>query len=80
MKFLVYSEVNAETIASSLGQSEYSYYFVLKEFLPVLRQLGRYSWSKTLCRKLIAFTPKPVIAVKSAYSSLSRLRTRPRWV
>lgn len=40
MKFLVYSEVNAETIASSLGQSEYSYYFVLKEFLPVLRQLG----------------------------------------
>jgi len=40
MKFLVYSEVNAETIASSLGQSEYSYYFVLKEFLPVLRELG----------------------------------------
>lgn len=40
MRFLVYSEVNAETIASSLGQSEYSYYFVLKEFLPVLRELG----------------------------------------
>lgn len=40
MKFLVYSEVNAETIASSLGLSEYSYYFVLKEFLPVLRELG----------------------------------------
>ena len=40
MKFLVYSEVNADTIAANLGQSEYSYYFVLKEFLPVLRQLG----------------------------------------
>lgn len=40
MRFLVYSEVNAETIAASMGQSEYSYYFVLKEFLPVLRELG----------------------------------------
>jgi glycosyltransferase involved in cell wall biosynthesis len=40
MMFLVYSEVNAETIANSLGLSEYSYYFVLKEFLPVLRELG----------------------------------------
>ncbi len=40
MRFLVYSEVNAETISSSMGQSEYSYYFVLKEFLPVLRELG----------------------------------------
>jgi glycosyltransferase involved in cell wall biosynthesis len=40
MRILVYSEVNAETIASSMGLSEYSYYFVLKEFLPVLRILG----------------------------------------
>lgn len=40
MKFLVYSEVNAANIASSLGLPEYSYYFVLKEFLPVLRRLG----------------------------------------
>lgn len=40
MRFLVYSEVNAETIASSMGLSEYSYYFVLKEFLPTLRKLG----------------------------------------
>lgn len=40
MKFLVYSEVSADTIASSLGLPEYSYYFVLREFLPVLRQLG----------------------------------------
>lgn len=40
MRFLVYSEVNSETITQSLGLSEYSYYFVLKEFLPVLRELG----------------------------------------
>jgi len=40
MKFLVYSEVSASRIASSLGLSEYSYYFVLKEFLPVLESLG----------------------------------------
>lgn len=40
MRFLVYSEVNSENIARSLGLSEYSYYFVLKEFLPVLRELG----------------------------------------
>lgn len=40
MKFLVYSEVNARQIGDSLGQSEYSYYFVLKEFLPILESLG----------------------------------------
>jgi glycosyltransferase involved in cell wall biosynthesis len=40
MRFLIYSEVHAGNIATSLGLPEYSYYFVLKEFLPVLRQLG----------------------------------------
>lgn len=40
MRFLVYSEVNSANIAQSLGLSEYSYYFVLKEFIPVLRELG----------------------------------------
>ncbi|WP_373386672.1 glycosyltransferase [Pseudomonas alcaligenes] len=40
MKFLVYSEVTSATIASSLGLPDYSYYFVLRDFLPVLRQLG----------------------------------------
>ncbi|MGH8353250.1 MAG: glycosyltransferase [Pseudomonas sp.] len=40
MKFLVYSEVNAATIETSLGLPEYSYYFVLREFLPVLERLG----------------------------------------
>jgi len=40
MKFFVYSETNAQTIAHSLGKPEYSYYFVLKEFLPALQRLG----------------------------------------
>lgn len=40
MRILVYSETNASTIRSSLGAPEYSYYFVLKEFLPALRELG----------------------------------------
>ncbi|HBO7421172.1 glycosyltransferase [Pseudomonas aeruginosa] len=40
MKILVHSEISAATIARSLGLPDYSYYFVLKEFLPVLRELG----------------------------------------
>ncbi|WP_207884800.1 glycosyltransferase [Pseudomonas sp. 30_B] len=40
MKFLAYSELNASRIESSLGLPDYSYYFVLKEFLPLLRELG----------------------------------------
>lgn len=40
MKILVYSQTNAATIRTSLGAPEYSYYFVLKEFLPALRELG----------------------------------------
>lgn len=38
--FLVYSAVNDSDIGVSLGRPEYSYYFVLKEFIPVLEQLG----------------------------------------
>ncbi|UVE17944.1 glycosyltransferase [Pseudomonas sp. LS44] len=40
MKLLVYSQVTAERISTSLGLPEYSYYFVLRDFLPVLQQLG----------------------------------------
>jgi glycosyltransferase involved in cell wall biosynthesis len=38
---IVYSETTARTVEDRLGKSEYSYYFVLKEFLPVLETLGR---------------------------------------
>lgn len=40
MRFLIYSEITAERIATSMGLPEYSYYFVLRDFLPVLKQLG----------------------------------------
>lgn len=40
MKILVYSQVTAARIASSMGLPEYSYYFVLRDFLPVLQTLG----------------------------------------
>lgn len=37
---LVYSETNDRNIAGRIGLPEYSYYFVLRAFLPVLRELG----------------------------------------
>lgn len=40
MLILIYSETNKDTISSNLGQAEYSYYFVLKEYRPVLESLG----------------------------------------
>tara|TARA_R110002110_G_scaffold415765_2_gene655177 strand:- start:25276 stop:27390 length:2115 start_codon:yes stop_codon:yes gene_type:complete len=40
MLFLVYSSINEQSIASSLGAVDYSYYFVLRRFLPLLEQLG----------------------------------------
>lgn len=40
MKILVYSETSAANLQSRLGTAEYSYYFVLREFLPVLQTLG----------------------------------------
>ncbi len=40
MIFYVYSRLTKENIAYNLGEPEYSYYFVLQEYLPVLKQLG----------------------------------------
>lgn len=40
MKFLVYSEINADNISHSLGLPDYSYYFVLRDFKSVLEMLG----------------------------------------
>lgn len=37
---LVYSETNHLNIAERIGMSEYSYYFVLKWFIPALEQIG----------------------------------------
>lgn len=41
MLIIIHSETNQHTIARNLGRSEYSYYFVLKEYRPVLERLGR---------------------------------------
>ncbi|MEH6590844.1 MAG: glycosyltransferase [Halioglobus sp.] len=40
MKFFLYSSTNASTIASRLGGVDYSYYFVLKCYVPLLEQFG----------------------------------------
>lgn len=40
MRFMVYSRFSSETIGSAFGEPEYSYYFVLKEFVPLLQTLG----------------------------------------
>ncbi len=41
MMFLTHSETSTQTIASNLGRSEYSYYFVQRSFRPILERLGR---------------------------------------
>ena len=40
MKILVYSAMNAVTMQQNFGKPEYSYYFVLREFMPLLQQFG----------------------------------------
>lgn len=40
MIFLIHSETEAGNIVSNLGFSEYSYYFVLREFRPLLEEIG----------------------------------------
>jgi len=41
MNFILYSDVNDHSISQSLGRPEYSYYFVLKAYRPVLESLGQ---------------------------------------
>lgn len=40
MDFILFSDISENTIDSSLGTPEYSYFFVLKAYLPVLQTLG----------------------------------------
>jgi glycosyltransferase involved in cell wall biosynthesis len=39
-RFFLYSTTSAQTIASQLGGVDYSYYFVLESYLPLLSQIG----------------------------------------
>ena len=38
--FLVYCPVTDDTISDLLGRPDYSYYFVMKRFAPLLAELG----------------------------------------
>jgi glycosyltransferase involved in cell wall biosynthesis len=40
MKLILYSDINSASIRDNLGNPEYSYYFVLEAFRPVLEQIG----------------------------------------
>lgn len=40
MKIVIYSEISAANISKSMGLPDYSYYFVLRDYLPVLNSLG----------------------------------------
>jgi len=40
MIILVHTAFHGENVAANLGQPEYSYYFVLREFRPILEKLG----------------------------------------
>jgi hypothetical protein len=40
MIIIVSSKIGRDSINASLGKPEYSYYFLLKEFLPALKQIG----------------------------------------
>lgn len=40
MKILVYSDASDHSIESKLGMADYSYYFVKKAYLPVLKRIG----------------------------------------
>src|SRR5690606_39971211 len=40
MIILVNSKISQSNIVESLGKPEYSYYFLLREFLPALEQIG----------------------------------------
>ncbi|MEM9704525.1 MAG: hypothetical protein AAF850_00460 [Pseudomonadota bacterium] len=39
-KLLIYSQTNDRTISNNMGKPEYSYYYILKSYLPILRALG----------------------------------------
>jgi hypothetical protein len=64
MIFLVYSTESDRTIANRLGMADYSYFFVMKLFLPVLERLGQVKIvnDPDLCKTrqdavLLSFTP-----------------------
>jgi glycosyltransferase involved in cell wall biosynthesis len=47
MRFLVYCAINSESIETSLGEADYSYYFVMQRFLPLLEEFGEVTLLET---------------------------------
>ena len=41
MRFILHSQITAESVRSSLGLPEYSYHFVMKGFRPAFERLGQ---------------------------------------
>lgn len=41
INFFVYSLINQNSVSHSIGMPEYSYFFVLEDFLPLLQRVGR---------------------------------------
>lgn len=41
MQIMVYSETTEATVAGNLGRAEYSYYFILEKYLPLLQKMGK---------------------------------------
>lgn len=54
MNFYCYSEIDDATIESRLGEADYSYYFVLKAYVPLLEQLGTVSTISQIDNTFIA--------------------------
>jgi glycosyltransferase involved in cell wall biosynthesis len=65
MRIVVYSQVTAAQIATRMGAPEYSYYFVLRDFLPVLRLLGE-----------VFFVEQPELEVDRLYDEARALGLR----
>ncbi len=60
MLFYCYSEFGDATIESRLGDADYSYYFVLKAYLPLLKQLGDTRVTDSLDENFVAACQKEV--------------------
>ena len=77
MLILIYSETNQRTIAQNLGRSEYSYYFVLKEYRPVLERLGTVVEVTDPDEEVDRPTPSARPGARTACSCRFRRRTAP---
>lgn len=75
MNFILYSDVNERSISQSLGRPEYSYYFVLKAYRPVLESLGRVHMVDAISEVDPLFDASPP-RVKKACSFRSHRHTR----